>query len=525
MRSVDVPQVSSLVSVRELLLPLRERPRTPDELESLCGVDARHVQYRLHAARVFGWVVIHHEEAALTAAGTRLLETRPGSAQEGVRYAEAFRTSDLLARLDPALCTPEPPTEEHLALRIQEEAGLREATALRRAHDLLSLHAEAFRRDSAPRDVPPPAPVPAPVPVGTTLRIARIEASNLGPLKAVAVEVGEHAVLHGPTGAGKSTLLDVPMLVADLLDVGVKDALRKRATRFDDLLHGKQGVSFDLAVEVDLRAMNERPAKQDRARYELRIGRVDGASRVLVEQLWLKPEGPADVVIQDAPPKGWKKLLGSTDKGVVLTEGGAKAAVTPAPGRLALASVPPDRDRLPICTRVYGLLAGVRRLALRPDEIARPCAPMVGTELEPSGGNLPRVLRRIEESDPARFMRWLTAVQAAIPEVAGVRVLERESDGHLYVKVRNPAGLELPSWRVSEGTLRLLAFSVVAFSATDDAVWLVEEPENGLDADLLQVARALLSGTEFQTILASHAPALAPGAVALRRVDGATVTG
>ena len=271
--------------------------------------------------------------------------------------------------------------------------------------------------------------------------------------------------------------------------------------------------------------MPERPARLDRARYELRIGKVEGASKVLVEQLWLKPEGAAEVTVHDTAPKGWRRILGPTDKGTVLAEGGARQAVSPAPGRLALASLPPERERAPVTNRVYEHLAGVRRLALRPDEIARACVPHAGTELEPGGGNLPRVVRRIEESDPARFMRWVTAVQAALPEIAGLRVVEREADGNLYLKLKTVQGFELPSWRISEGILRILAYSVVPFSAAADAVWLVEELENGLDPALLEVARGLLMGDSFQAILTSHGNALAGNVIPLRRVDGATVIG
>jgi len=41
-------------------------------------------------------------------------------------------------------------------------------------------------------------------------------------------------------------------------------------------------------------------------------------------------------------------------------------------------------------------------------------------------------------------------------------------------------GLSAPSWVVSDGTLRLLALTLLAYAPDVHGIYLIEEPENGI---------------------------------------------
>ena len=68
-------------------------------------------------------------------------------------------------------------------------------------------------------------------------------------------------------------------------------------------------------------------------------------------------------------------------------------------------------------------------------------------------------------------------------------------------------GLKVPSWLVSDGTLRLTALTLPAYLEDFQGVFLVEEPENGIHpAAVAAVHDSLSSIYGAQVLLATHSP-------------------
>ncbi len=67
-------------------------------------------------------------------------------------------------------------------------------------------------------------------------------------------------------------------------------------------------------------------------------------------------------------------------------------------------------------------------------------------------------------------------------------------------------GLRVPSWLVSDGTLRLTALTLPAYLADLKGIYLIEEPENGIHpgADCFTAFQSLSSMYEAQILLATH---------------------
>ena len=130
-----------------------------------------------------------------------------------------------------------------------------------------------------------------------------------------------------------------------------------------------------------------------------------------------------------------------------------------------------------------------------------------GSWLADDGSNLPRVLERLK-SDRTEWKRWLEFVRLALPGLEGVRIVHREDDRHSYLMVRH-AGVEVPSWGVSEGTLRLFALTAVAHLREFPLAYLLEEPENGIHPMAIEYAYQALSAIlGAQVFIASHSPTL-----------------
>ena len=72
---------------------------------------------------------------------------------------------------------------------------------------------------------------------------------------------------------------------------------------------------------------------------------------------------------------------------------------------------------------------------------------------------------------------WLEHVRTALEDVGDIRTVEREEDKHRYLVIDYANGASVPSWLVSDGTLRLLALTIPAYLKESQGIFLIEEPE------------------------------------------------
>ena len=71
------------------------------------------------------------------------------------------------------------------------------------------------------------------------------------------------------------------------------------------------------------------------------------------------------------------------------------------------------------------------------------------------------------------------------------------------------AGIEVPSWSASEGTLRLLALTLIAYLPDEGAIYLIEEPENGIHPLAIEaVYQSLSSVYDSHVFVTTHSPTL-----------------
>ena len=152
----------------------------------------------------------------------------------------------------------------------------------------------------------------------------------------------------------------------------------------------------------------------------------------------------------------------------------------------------------------------VRNLLIDGRELRKASPPSNGGEgLSPDGANLPWIVRRLFEKHEARFRQWLDHVRVVLPELRGIRVVEREDDHNAYLMLSYGAGIEVPSGSVSEGTLRLLALTLIAYLPDAGEIYLIEEPENGIHPLAIEaVYQSLSSVYDSHVFVTTHSPTL-----------------
>lgn len=365
--------------------------------------------------------------------------------------------------------------------------------------------------------------------------IRLIEALNYRCLRYVRQPLDSYHVLVGPNASGKTTFLDVVAFLGELVADGLDSALDGRTNNFADMVFARSGSRFELAVEAaipeDRKEKFRRPFES--VRYEVAIGLEDNGAGIQAEKVWLKPPtveasvqrelfpqdavGP-DTIVTGGAQKGWQQVLTKAHGGndnfyvEVREPGGGKGwfpSIRLGARKSALGNLPDDASKFPVSTWLRELLAdGVQSFVLNSLLIRRASPPGKKRGFLPDGSNLPWVVAELERH-PDRFKSWIAHLQTALPDIEGIRTVEREDDKHRYMMIRYRGGLEIPSWVASDGTLRLLALTLPAYLPEFSGVYLIEEPENGVHPRAVETAfQSLSSVYGEQILLATHSPVI-----------------
>lgn len=365
--------------------------------------------------------------------------------------------------------------------------------------------------------------------------IRLIEALNYRCLRYVKCPLDRFLVLVGPNASGKTTFLDVVAFLGEMADRGVLAAVDKRSTDFRDLLWNRQGDHFELALEAEI-PPERRPGDKafDTIRYEVRVG-IDpeteelgileerglllSSSPVQLEQrqLFPAPEEPPSTLF--LPRGGKQRTVFSKSRGrndnfysEVNSQGGKGwfPSIRLGPRRSALGTLPESEEQLPASTWFRSLLIeGIQTLMLNSLRLRRPSKPGQPRSFQPDGSNLPWLVHRLSEEHPNRFEDWVAHLQTALPDLQKVSTRERPEDRHRYLKLHYRNNLVVPSWTASDGTLRMMALTLLAYLPETDGVYLIEEPENGIHPQAVEtVFRSLSSVYGAQVLLATHSPVL-----------------
>jgi predicted ATPase len=375
--------------------------------------------------------------------------------------------------------------------------------------------------------------------------ISRIEALGFRSLRDVRQDLAPFQVLVGPNGSGKSSFLDVLAFLGDMLVVGPRkailgDSAARVPTRAEDPSHlcwMREADHFELAVELVIPARLREALTNgqfERARYEVAVtaGSTEAEVELSAETLWLlpasedRPEGavqrtlfpelrrPRPTLLHESNKKltrGWRKVVNKVRRSGthnVKAETTSWSFPLKLGGKAGLANLPEDETRFPVATWAkHVLMEGVQRVALNAEAMRRPSPPGGPKRFLPDGSNLPWVVHELHAKAPERFRRWVAHVRTALPDMKTVKTQVRLEDRRRYLVMEYANGLKAPSWVISDGTLRLLALTLLAFLPDADGVYLVEEPENGIHPRAVEtVYEALSAVRDAQVLCASHSP-------------------
>ena len=368
--------------------------------------------------------------------------------------------------------------------------------------------------------------------------ITLVEALNYRCLYDVRRPLGNLQILVGPNASGKTTFLDVVAFLGRLVSDGPDAAVQERTQNFQDLVWNRSGTAFELAIEALIPEKRRANLKDgaDTIRYEVGISSDtrSGEIEIVAEKVLLKKAHSPEPRVMELPFPG-----PITKRKSILTKPrthGARTVITKAPGgndgfysevheekgkgwvpvfklgprKSALGNLPEDESKFPAATWLKGLLTtGVQPIVLNSLLLRKASPPSQVRAFKPDGSNLPWVIHSLQKKAEERFKDWVLHLQTALPDIETIRTVEREDDRHRYMILRYRGGLEVPSWMASDGTLRLLALTVLPYLPSFDGVYMIEEPENGIHPLAVEpVFQSLASVRSAQILLATHSPVI-----------------
>ncbi len=369
--------------------------------------------------------------------------------------------------------------------------------------------------------------------------IRLVEALNYRCLKRVRQPLDSFQVLVGPNSSGKSSFLDVLSFLSRLASDGLEAAITERGSSIHDLFWQRTGRRFELAIEAVVPEDKRPPAgvalegKEYAIRYEIAVGlSEDDEALVLYEQMLLSQDYPGPdaepeyrdantlFLKSDGRSKPWRSLIfpdKPSDDYTVIAEvselkpdvfevGHAGIGVYRDGNRPIFQGLWPSRCPTPIW------LDGILRRQVVPVELSssdlrnasRPGQPKAFTK---TGSKLPWLVHGLQDQSPSRYKDWIAHVRQALPGVQSLRVIERPEDRYCYLMVQYTNGLEVPSWLLSDGTLRLLALTLIAYLPSEGTVYLIEEPETSIHPLNIEIVTQSLSSVyDGQVLAATHSP-------------------
>lgn len=400
--------------------------------------------------------------------------------------------------------------------------------------------------------------------------ITRLEATRYRCFERLGVDLNDFQVVVGANGSGKTTLIDMPALAGELLrsdNIASVFVVKRgdkpaRAGSLRELVFAGRGNDFALVLEAklpeDVRekwlesllarlkpkreadALRNTPARwPSHIRYEVRLEVFNERElNVKNEYLFVFPEhaGPDRAIggllgESNLDKADWHFILRreyggpaefTTEADPLQGTPGREEQIRVKPNLLAMSAVKYKPDMYPAASWLYTLLTE-QVVFLDPDWEQLRAASPPGQEkaIIPSALNLPWLALDLKlaglpaeatEDERASYRNrdysdWVDHVKTALPQVEDIDVKEREEDHHAYFSVRYAGGYNVTSSGLSDGTLRILTLTLLAYLRHPPSLVVTEEPENGIHPSAIEaILQSLSSLYDSQVWVSSHSP-------------------
>ncbi|MBM4465079.1 MAG: hypothetical protein FJ014_05905 [Chloroflexi bacterium] len=188
-----------------------------------------------------------------------------------------------------------------------------------------------------------------------------------------------------------------------------------------------------------------------------------------------------------------------------------------------------DQTRFPILSTLLSAMRSWAFYSFIPAQMAQPTPARRDLRLQKEGANISSVFHTFQSEWGESFAEVEELLKTAVPEMERLLTpLTEEGQTYLAMEERG-FPLRIPSWAMSDGTLRFLGQLAALLSPDPPTMACFEEPENCIHPGLLELVVDVLKSAsrKTQVLATTHSPNLlnflAPeDLIIVEKVDGKT---
>jgi predicted ATPase len=348
----------------------------------------------------------------------------------------------------------------------------------------------------------------------------QIHIRNYKSLRDVALDLRPFNVLIGPNNAGKSNLFDCLSLLSELTRSQQGEPVHSRGGFSSIIWNGE--IKSSIGVEISGHEPSFPGRDGDRYRFQYKVYLAGGPTHFQIgsERFWACDASPSGAELSPAEAGLFERGLNgrvlleypveenmarSTDpSGKVTFTGSYQTFRSPYLAFFA------DPARFPLLGDFALQVKNWAFYNFVPSLMESPLPVRKDLTLQERGENFGAVLHSYHAEFGSNFREIEEWLRRAMPEISSLLTGLTEG-GQTFAQIEeNGLKVRIPSWSMSDGTIRFVAHLLVVFGASPPPLVCFEEPENFIHPYSLELLAHVLkkASTRSQMLLTTHSPYL-----------------
>ncbi len=352
--------------------------------------------------------------------------------------------------------------------------------------------------------------------------ITKIEIDGFKTFTKFQMEFAPLTIIAGTNASGKSNLFDAMQLLSRIVEIDLKTAFSEQRGNASELFTQYENdsaatqMSFAIELLLDKNIKDKFGGtallKYTRLRYEIQIKQIindRGVQDLVIVSESLNPlrhdeDKWIGIYIQKKALEKWRPKVITGKRGVAYIDtdndrvnlrqdgkGGIKKEFSLNNINQAILSVVNSVD-FPHALAAKEEIKNWRFLQLNPEDLRQPSSYLAKDNITHTGQNLAAAVHRIKNADPGLLKQITRRLNALLPDITSVDVLDDKVGKQFVIQVATQDGRIFTSRVLSEGTLRLLTLCVFLYDKDYKGLLCFEEPENGVHPARMKLTAELL---------------------------------
>jgi predicted ATPase len=330
--------------------------------------------------------------------------------------------------------------------------------------------------------------------------LTKLRVKNYKSLEDVTIPLRPLTVFVGPNNAGKSNILDCLLFLRELLELGPPSVSSRGGFRY--LVWGGD-LKRQIEIELDAHVLDV-SSKRRSITYQIEIaGGPAGHYAISGETCSMRVDGEEQKLLEFPIEKGEVEVWDEDRKKI-------RSWSSSEVGRRLCLSHCQDPTSYPTLNALAKAMHNWAFYNFVPSRMEQPGLAKKDLRLQKEGENISSVLHTFQSEWGENFAEVEELLKTAVPELERLLTpLTEEGQTYLAVEERG-FPLRIPSWAMSDGTLRFLGQLAALFSPDPPVLACFEEPENCIHPGLLELVVDVFKSAsrKIQVLVTTHSPDL-----------------